>query len=179
MSTDATLYGPILRNVSRSFYLSIRLLPKKLRRPVGLAYLLARATDTVADTSGVEAAVRTKTLADLASIIQGDEPAHDASGLVASFAPRQSNRSERTLIEALPDCLNELNELDPDDREDVQTVLGKITKGQALDVERFGDAAEPQPLQTALDLHEYTYLVAGCVGEFWTRICFRHVANFS
>jgi farnesyl-diphosphate farnesyltransferase len=28
-------------------------------------------------------------------------------------------------------------------------------------------------------LDEYTYLVAGCVGEFWTRLCFAHVKNFS
>jgi len=28
-------------------------------------------------------------------------------------------------------------------------------------------------------LDEYTYLVAGCVGEFWTRLCFRHVRNFA
>jgi farnesyl-diphosphate farnesyltransferase len=34
-------------------------------------------------------------------------------------------------------------------------------------------------LSTAAELDEYTYLVAGCVGEFWTRICFAHVAKFS
>src|SRR5207248_3219494 len=34
-------------------------------------------------------------------------------------------------------------------------------------------------LSTAADLEEYTYLVAGCVGEFWTRLCFRHVRQFS
>ena len=40
-----------LRDVSRSFYLSIRALPGGLREPVGLAYLLARAADTIADTA--------------------------------------------------------------------------------------------------------------------------------
>ena len=43
----------LLHGVSRSFGLSIRLLPQALREPVGLAYLLARATDTVADTAHV------------------------------------------------------------------------------------------------------------------------------
>jgi phytoene/squalene synthetase len=38
------------QSVSRSFYLTIRFLPRPLREPVGLAYLLARATDTIADT---------------------------------------------------------------------------------------------------------------------------------
>ena len=41
----------LLRAVSRSFYVSIRLLPRPLREPVAAAYLLARATDTIADTA--------------------------------------------------------------------------------------------------------------------------------
>ena len=44
------LRGEVLRSVSRSFYLSLRVLPKPLRDPLSLAYLLARATDTIADT---------------------------------------------------------------------------------------------------------------------------------
>jgi farnesyl-diphosphate farnesyltransferase len=48
-----------------------------------------------------------------------------------------------------------------------------------LDLERFDNPNELHALQTAADLDEYTYLVAGCVGEFWTRLCFRHVRNFT
>ena len=44
------LLGVTLRSVSRSFYLSLAILPRSLREPIGLAYLLARAADTVADT---------------------------------------------------------------------------------------------------------------------------------
>src|SRR5438552_17119582 len=51
--SPATLRGSILARVSRSFYLSIRLLPKKLRDPVSLGYLLARASDTIADTTKI------------------------------------------------------------------------------------------------------------------------------
>jgi farnesyl-diphosphate farnesyltransferase len=41
----------ILRRTSRSFHLTIRLLPWAVRDDISLAYLLARATDTVADTA--------------------------------------------------------------------------------------------------------------------------------
>ena len=58
-------------------------------------------------------------------------------------------------------------------------MLEKITRGQALDLQRFVQAAEVRALNTANDLDEYTYLVAGCVGEFWTRLCFRHVRKFA
>jgi farnesyl-diphosphate farnesyltransferase len=48
-----------------------------------------------------------------------------------------------------------------------------------LDLKRFGNPQEIRALSTAADLEEYTYLVAGCVGEFWTRLCFRHVRQFA
>ena len=54
------LRGSILASVSRSFYLSIRLLPKKLRDPVSLGYLLARASDTIADTTELPIELRDK-----------------------------------------------------------------------------------------------------------------------
>jgi farnesyl-diphosphate farnesyltransferase len=65
------------------------------------------------------------------------------------------------------------------DRSDVRLVLEIITRGQMLDLQRFDNLQEIRALSTAADLDEYTYLVAGCVGEFWTRLCFRHVRKFS
>ena len=40
----------LLQSVSRSFYLTLRILPAAVRPQIGLAYLLARTTDTIADT---------------------------------------------------------------------------------------------------------------------------------
>ena len=40
----------LLKETSRSFYLTLRVLPKAIRPQIGLAYLLARTTDTIADT---------------------------------------------------------------------------------------------------------------------------------
>ena len=74
-----------LRGVSRSFYLSIRLLPAALRRPIAVAYLLARATDTVADTAALPADARRDLLETLTTAIEGRTPAHAAlAGLAAA-----------------------------------------------------------------------------------------------
>ena len=173
------LLGRILRSVSRSFYLSIRFLPRKLREPVGLAYLLARATDTIADTAAVSAPMRMETLRELEDVIEGSAFEGAIVDLADSVLLLQTNEAERRLIEALPACFNLLDQMSSDDREDIRTVLAEITKGQALDVARFGDATDLHALATDRELHEYTYLVAGSVGEFWTRLCFRHVQNFS
>jgi farnesyl-diphosphate farnesyltransferase len=173
------LLGPILRSVSRSFYLSLRFLPKKLRKPLGLAYLLARATDTIADTAEVPVISRTNMLSKVQAVIKGQSPQDAVADVILELAPLQENEAERNLIEALPDCFAFLNRLPEEDRCDIREVLGKITKGQTLDVSRFGDSSEPRALATDIELHEYTYLVAGCVGEFWTRLCFRHLRDFA
>ena len=169
----------ILRSVSRSFYVSIRFLPAQLRDPIGVAYLLARTTDTVADTAQISASVRMETLKLLSNGIQGTASRDVVTELVASFVPLQKNATERHLLESLPDSIACLEGMEHADRNDIRLVLEKITRGQMLDLQRFDNPQEIRALSTAAELDEYTYLVAGCVGEFWTRLCFRHVRQFS
>jgi farnesyl-diphosphate farnesyltransferase len=173
------LDAEILRSVSRSFYLSIRFLPAQLREPIAAAYLLARTTDTVADTGQISGNVRIETLKLLSNGIQGTASRDVVAELLTSFVSLQENASERQLLESLPDLLARLEEMEHADRNDIRLVLEKITRGQMLDLQRFDNPQETRSLSTAADLDDYTYLVAGCVGEFWTRLCFRHVRQFS
>jgi len=175
----SALRGSILASVSRSFYLSIRLLPKKLRDPVSLGYLLARASDTIADTTEVAIGLRTENLRLLARGIQGEALGDAIVDLSASLAPLQTNKSERALIESLQPCLDWLDQSDVLDREEVRAVLEQINRGQIRDLERFRNPKQIVALETAAELEEYTYLVAGSAGEFWTRLCFRHLPKFT
>jgi len=178
-SATRQLQTAILRSVSRSFYLSVRLLPAQLREPVALAYLLARATDTVADTAQIPGTVRMETLKMLSNGIQGTASRDVVVDLVASFVTLQKDQSERKLLESLRHCLEWLENIEKADRNDIRFVLEKIAQGQLLDLQRFDNPVEIRALRTAAELDEYTYLVAGSVGEFWTRLCFRHVRNFA
>jgi farnesyl-diphosphate farnesyltransferase len=173
------LDADLLRSVSRSFYLSIRFLPAQLREPIAVAYLLARTTDTVADTAQISGSVRMETLELLSNGIQGTASRDVVAKVIASFVSLQRNASERQLLESLPDCLTCLEGIEHADRNDIRLVLEKITRGQMLDLQRFDNQQEIRALSSAADLDEYTYLVAGSVGEFWTRLCFRHVREFS
>jgi farnesyl-diphosphate farnesyltransferase len=173
------LQTTILRSVSRSFYLSIRFLPLQLRGPIALAYLLARTTDTVADTTRIPGTVRMQTLKMLSDGIQGKASRGIVIDHVASFVPLQESAAERKLLDSLPHCLAWLDQVDRADGDDIRVVLEKITRGQMLDLHRFDNPAQVRALQTGADLDEYTYLVAGAVGEFWTRLCFRHLRDFA
>lgn len=116
-----------------------------------------------------------ETLNLLSNGIQGTASLDVVLELIASFVSLQENASERELLESLPNCIARLEGMEHADRNDIRLVLEKITRGQMLDLQRFDNPQEIRALNTAADLDEYTYLVAGCVGEFWTRLCFRHV----
>ena len=151
----------------------------QLREPVALAYLLARTTDTVADTAQISCQRRVETLQLLSNGIQGVASRDVITKLVGSFVALQENASERHLLQSLPVCLTHLEAMDHANRDDIRSVLEKITQGQMLDLERFKDPQQIRALATTADLDEYTYLVAGCVGEFWTRLCLRHIPHFA
>src|ERR1700737_53705 len=175
----SVLRGSILPSVSRSFNLSTRLLPRKLRDPVSLGYLLARASDTIADTTEVPIDLRTENLRLLARGIQGEALGDAIVDLSVSLAPLQTNKAERALIESLQSSLDWLDQSEVLDREEVRAVLEQINRGQILDLERFRHPKQIVALETVADLDEYTYLVAGGAGEFWTRLCFRHLPKFA
>ena len=164
----------VLQGVSRSFVLTIRALPKGLRRPVGLAYLLARASDTIADTATAPIDARLECLRGFVRML----PAGSGDVFTRLREIKPENASEQYLLENLERVTGALEALPQGDREEIVGLLRKITRGQELDLVRFPDAAELRALETAEELDEYTYLVAGCVGEFWTRICGAHLPRY-
>lgn len=163
----------VLRGVSRSFYLSLRWLPRPMRGPVALAYLLARASDTLADTEGVPVATRGALLGEFRRLVSAGGDTMSFAGLVArEFLPRQENVAERELLERAGECLAWLAELDARVAVPVREVVAVITGGQMLDLKRFDGATAGKPCCLADDgeLEDYAWRVAGCVGVFWTRV---------
>ena len=189
----------LLKPVSRSFYISIRLLPRALREPVALAYLLARTSDTIADSSTVAVEKRIELLDRFAAGIAGKDEAigrelgevlaspqdpsiragladSASAGLRYDESPGMTE-GEKTLLESAEAVLRALENLSPEDQRDVRELLAIITRGQRQDLTRWRGGLTA--VANADELRDYTYLVAGCVGEFWTRICFRKVQSFT
>ncbi|MBW0000082.1 MAG: squalene/phytoene synthase family protein [Verrucomicrobia bacterium] len=170
---DTTLEKQLLgwlKPVSRSFYLSIRFLPRRIRPTMATAYLLARASDTIADVTGLPADVRLEAL----RLFPGALRQNDAGffKLVRECARHQRMHGEKVLLEDLPRILDAVHQLPERHRLLVEEVLQKILRGQSLDLVRFETTpGRVHALQKDDELDEYTYLVAGCVGEFWTKLC--------
>jgi farnesyl-diphosphate farnesyltransferase len=177
----AESFQELLQATSRSFYLTLRVLPRAIRPQIGLAYLLARATDTIADTEILPVAARLAALQKLRERILGQSSAPLNFG---ELAQSQGLPAERRLLEKIESALAALQTLAPEDLKRVCEVLITITSGQELDLQRFGNVGSTQSrptgnkiiaLETAAELDDYTYRVAGCVGEFWTKMCRAHL----
>jgi farnesyl-diphosphate farnesyltransferase len=220
-----TALNDLLQATSRSFYLTLRVLPARVRPQIGLAYLLARTTDTIADTELVPPAQRLDALQKLRERILGQTSAPLNFG---ELAQKQNLSAEKLLLEKVEDSLSALQNFSAQDQKLIRDVLTTITSGQELDLKRFGSlnqstsaltptlsprrgsfsfsrwdevetvgfvsapatfslssgervgvraeyAIKIIPLETAAELDDYTYRVAGCVGGFWTKICRAHL----
>ena len=171
----------VLKRVSRSFYLSVRVLPSGMREPVALAYLLARAADTIADTPSIPTDRRLAHLNEFRRILAGNEEVGAASRLSAALARLQSIGAERTLLGMLPTVLVLLRSLEESDREPVRSVVMTLTSGMLFDLNTFGSDERDgiTALNSQEQLDEYCYLIAGCVGEFWTDTSIAHTRSLS
>jgi farnesyl-diphosphate farnesyltransferase len=178
---NSKLPTDLLRATSRSFYLTLRVLPAAVRPQIGLAYLLARTTDTIADTEIVPLDQRLHALQQLRERILGQNTAPLKFG---ELARQQGGSAEKLLLEKAGESLSALQNFSAADQKLIRDVLNTITSGQELDLRRFGSLGPPESrpagrqiiaLETAAELDDYTYRVAGCVGEFWTKICRAHL----
>jgi farnesyl-diphosphate farnesyltransferase len=141
---------------------------------VGLAYLLARASDTIADTAAAPVGTRAACLRAFVRRLEGGST--EVFGQLNEIRPE--NPAEQYLLANLDRVIAAVEALPAADRTEIVALLQKITRGQELDLLRFPDGGETRALATAAELNEYTYLVAGCVGEFWTRICGVHMPHY-
>ncbi len=159
----------ILKGVSRSFYLSARALPGGMREPVGLAYLLARAGDTIADAAPLRRDDRLRLLLLFRAQLDGN-PSAEALAEIATAL--DGTPSEMRLMRALPQAFAMLESLPSADAQQIRGVVTTLTLGMEMDLESFPPGGEggAAALRTLEDLDRYTYLVAGCVGEFWTNV---------
>jgi farnesyl-diphosphate farnesyltransferase len=99
LKADFEFQAAILPHVSRTFALTIPVLPGGLADTVANAYLLCRLADTIEDDAALANEQKSAFHARLTAVVQGDA---DACQLAADLAPRLSARTldaERQLVE--------------------------------------------------------------------------------
>mgnify|MGYP000423227530 FL=1 len=144
---------------------------------MGLAYLFARAADTIADTDLLGREQRLQYLNMFRAQFRGDEVQPQAvQAIQSALLPHQTDSAERVLLQRLPECLALFRQFDQGDRERIRWLMEVLPNGMEMDLTRFpgSSANELTALERPDELDRYTYFVAGCVGEFWTRMVCAH-----
>jgi farnesyl-diphosphate farnesyltransferase len=164
---DTAGYERLLKKLARTFALSLRILPTSIRPALSLAYMLARASDSIADAATAPTFQRLALLRALPDSFPEKSPDLGLTG------------DERGLVARLPDLLKALEAMT--DAAEIKSAWQVILRGQIFDLERFEPSSKgepPKPLAPE-ELVEYSQLVAGSVGEFWTRLSFRHIPDYA
>ena len=164
---------PLLQKTSRTFALSIPLLPEPLQTEVAMAYLLFRIIDTFEDANRWEPARRAKALALFAQLMESD-PARDLHDLRERTAqwladPPLDHAGYLELLSKTPEVIDCQRRLPPAAATQLQRQVVRSARGMMSVVQRIDDRGVLQ-LVTLQDLRDYCYVVAGIVGEMLTEL---------
>src|SRR5574341_1349743 len=171
--TEKFLLQNILKKVSRSFYLSLNVLPNSVRKQVSLAYLFCRVADTIADTQLFPRCERLQTLRVFRRQFLLSRPSFDdLAQLQTTILPQRARKEDHQLFRHLSDCFHVFEKFSEIDRQLICDLVLTLTHGMEMDLTYFPgeDPSTAQALPDVATLDLYTYYVAGVVGEFWTKI---------
>lgn len=199
MESDLRACQRLLPAVSRTFALTIRVLPRPLRHPVTTAYLLCRLADTVEDATREDPAARIAMLQGLRRALA--PAACDARAVAGSLAAAEefelADSASARLIRERTCVARALEHLAPAQREVIAHWVGEMCAGMSTYVARelgrpaaspqavsFGaavDGTAPESvvvrfvLGTVEELRAYAWCVAGTVGHLLTELFIQHL----
>lgn len=161
----------LLKNTSRSLYLSVQALPGSMRPAFGIAYLLCRYADTIADTSILPAQRRLYWIERFPHLLQ-EQNLQEAAQLAGEICGGSENPYEKELIKNLPPCLHVLNQVPSEQLPIIMDVVQAVCDGMKIDLSTFPEehSAQLRAFQTPADLQHYCRLMGGKPGLFWSRL---------
>jgi farnesyl-diphosphate farnesyltransferase len=158
----------LLEKTSRTFALSIPMLPEPTRRHVAIAYLLFRVADTFEDAARWPRAKRLSALEELARMLEtpGGEKLAAARWLAD---PPVSHEGYLELLRETPAVMDAYWAVPTSARAALRRDLLRTAAGMAGFVGR-GDSGGNLRLVSVRELRDYCYVVAGIVGEMLTEL---------
>lgn len=160
----------LLEKTSRTFALSIPLLPPPTREEVTVAYLLFRIADTFEDATAWSGERRIAALEEFCRLLE--EPDDGRAGRLADAWSAEvpvDHDGYRELLREMPLVLARYDALREDGRALVREHTIRTARGMAGIVARTGEDGVLR-LSDLQDLRDYCYVVAGIVGEMLTEL---------
>ncbi|HKS07765.1 MAG TPA: phytoene/squalene synthase family protein [Gemmatimonadaceae bacterium] len=158
----------LLPRVSRTFAISIRLLPGELGRSVLCAYLLCRVADTIEDEHNRSAGDKARLLDAMLVAFSG---VAEANAFQAQCANVTGDPAHAELVHGAADVFTLWRDLPERSREHVRRWVDEMVRGMRKIVLAHPSGVR---LQTLDDYREYCYYVAGTVGYMLTDLWREH-----
>ena len=167
--TDLAYQKAILSSVSRTFALTIPLLPPIIEKVVGNTYLLCRIVDTIEDAAELTPEAKKNLSALFLDVVLERAPVESFVEPCLDALKNYSNHDELDLIAHTPTVLRILHTCSSHDQEVVSRCVSIMSEGMS----RFHGRQTEAGLKDLSEFEDYCYVVAGVVGELLTSI-FRH-----
>ena len=167
--TDLAYQKAILSSVSRTFALTIPLLPPIIEKVVGNTYLLCRIVDTIEDAAELTPEAKKNLSALFLDVVLERAPVESFVEPCLDALKNYSNHDELDLIAHTPTVLRILHTCSSHDQEAVSRCVSIMSEGMS----RFHGLQTEAGLKDLSEFEDYCYVVAGVVGELLTSI-FRH-----
>lgn len=161
----------LLKQTSRSLYLSARQLPPAARDTFAVAYLLCRYADSIADTALLPPTRRLHWIQRFAQMITHPQ-AQEQTQLVQEISGASENKYEEQLLKNFPLCLQAFEKLLPWQKQITLDVVHAVCEGMETDLQVFPPetAGEIRALPSADELEKYCRLMGGAPGVFWSKL---------
>ena len=163
---DLDYQASILPGVSRTFALTIPVLPERLSRVVTNAYLLCRIADTIEDDAALTDSQKTQFHDRFMSVIEGQG---DAEAFAEDLSPLLSSSvlpDERDLVRNTARVVRVMQGFPGREREALTRCLAVMCSGMP----GFQRIKTLRGLHDLKELGAYCYVVAGVVGEMLTEL---------
>ena len=163
---DLVVQRELLQGVSRTFALTIPVLPPALEPVIGNAYLLCRITDTIEDHAALGPAAQSEFYERLIAAVAGHG---DAAGFARDFGAKlaaHASIAERRLIAEAPRVLAITASFSTEQRAALTECVAVMGRGMLV----FQRSKSVAGLANLHEHAHYCYVVAGCVGEMLTRL---------
>lgn len=161
----------LLKHTSRSLYLSARILPPAIQDAFGIAYLLCRYADSIADTPLLAPGRRLYWIEKYPQMILSPNK-EEQDRLVEEISGDSDNPYEKELLQKLPLCLAEFKKLPAHQQQAALEVAQRVCEGMQMDLKTFPaeDSGTLAALKTGEELQHYCHLMGGAPGVFWSTL---------
>jgi farnesyl-diphosphate farnesyltransferase len=164
--SDPDLQAYLLQGVSRTFALTIPLLPSDIFNIIANAYLLCRIVDTIEDEPALTGEEKRLFCLQFENAIAGKAEPKDFARELSKRLSNATIPEEHELIDQTPRVIKITQSFDKKNRDALKECIHIMADGMV----HFQIDNRPYGLQNIKELDRYCYCVAGVVGEMLTKI---------